>query len=202
MDINNNIDARFLEGKQQKIELACCYCKSRFLGDKIINFTSSNIGKKPKSDIPLCPNCFVDKVVYFTKLIGKTEDDKMNYLDELHNFWYNDSHEESENDDVSDNDDDSQNTIEIKINNFIETEVEPVKTKEVKAKPKPVKVEPVKTKEVKTKPVKVEPVKTKQVKTKEVKTKPVKTVAEYEHNSSSDNDSDDESDNCESDDYD
>ena len=59
MDIDENINARFVKGKQKREKLACCYCKARYTGAEVNDFTASGNGKKQKMNIPLCPNCFV-----------------------------------------------------------------------------------------------------------------------------------------------
>ena len=105
MDINEEINARFVKGNKTTVKLACCYCKAIYTGADISEFTTCDNGKQAKLDIPLCPNCFVDKIVYYSKLIGKTEDEKMSQLDELHEYWFNSTNNdaseklESENED-------------------------------------------------------------------------------------------------------
>ena len=50
MDINEEINARFVKGKQTTVKLACCYCKAIYTGADISEFTTCDIGKKAKLD--------------------------------------------------------------------------------------------------------------------------------------------------------
>ena len=96
MDLGEEINARFKFGKKKKEELACCYCLARFKGSDVSDFTESKNGCQ---DVPLCPNCFVDKVVYFNKLSGDDSEQKMECLNELHEYWFEDT--DSNNSDYS-----------------------------------------------------------------------------------------------------
>jgi len=109
MELNDQINARFTKGTKKKEVLACCYCLSKFKGSDVQDFTSSDTEgkKKTKEDVPLCPNCFVDKVVYFSKLIGSSSDEKIECLKELQSYWFNNSDEFNEDDSEDESDIDS-----------------------------------------------------------------------------------------------
>ena len=118
MDIYEKVKARFTKESKKKDMLACCYCLSKFKVVDVNNFTTADSeGKKIKDDVPLCPNCFVDKVVYFNKLEGSSKEEKFTCLKEIRNFFFESEELDDSSDDDSSDDDstDDESTDELFI---------------------------------------------------------------------------------------